>query len=134
MKKILYNILGFICLAMAYIGVVTPGIPFSIFIVIAAWAFAKGNKRMHQWLYNHKLFGTFLTNWSNKRIFPFYAKISMVLMMSLSVFLLWLHNSNGTIYVAITCLLVAIWAWRYPDSIKEHDKRVRSGKRIAWLK
>jgi uncharacterized membrane protein YbaN (DUF454 family) len=77
---------------------------------------------------------SFLTNWSNKRIFPFYAKISMVLMMSLSVFLLWLHNSNGTIYVAITCLLVAIWAWRYPDSIEEHDRRVQSGKRIAWLK
>ena len=134
MKKLFYNILGFICLGLAYIGVVTPGIPFSIFIVIAAWAFAKGNDRMHKWLYNHKIFGKFLTNWTNKRIFPFYAKISMVLMMSLSVFLLWLHNSNGTIYVAITCLLVAIWAWRYPDSIEEHDRRVQSGKRIAWLK
>ena len=134
MKKILYNILGFICLGLAYIGVVTPGIPFSIFIVIASWAFAKGNDRMHKWLYNHKLFGKFLTNWTNKRVFPFYAKISMVIMMSLSVLLLWLHNSNGTIYVAITCVLVAIWAWRYPSSIEEHDRRVSSGKRVAWLK
>jgi uncharacterized protein len=134
MKKILYNVLGFICLGLAYIGVVTPGIPFSIFIVIASWAFAKGNDRMHKWLYNHKLFGKFLTNWTNKRVFPFYAKISMVIMMSLSVLLLWLHNSNGTIYVAITCVLVAIWAWRYPSSIEEHDRRVSSGKRVAWLK
>ena len=134
MSKLLYNILGFICLAMAYIGVVTPGIPFSIFIIIAAWSFAKGNKRMHQWLYKHKLFGTFLTNWSNKRVFPFYAKISMLIMMCLSIFLLWLHNSNTTIYVAIVCICVGIWAWRYPSSSAEHDKRVRSGKRVAWLK
>ena len=33
-KKYLYMALGFACLGMAYVGVVVPGIPFSIFLVI----------------------------------------------------------------------------------------------------
>jgi hypothetical protein len=31
-------------------------------------------------------------------------------------------------------VLVAIWAWRYPGSEKEHARRVKEGKRVAWLK
>ena len=29
---------------------------------------------------------------------------------------------------------IAIWAWRFPGSEAEHTKRVKLGKRIAWLK
>jgi len=31
-------------------------------------------------------------------------------------------------------ILVAGWAWRYPGSEAEHTKRVKLGKRVAWLK
>ena len=135
MKKSLYNILGFFMLGLAYIGVVTPGIPFSIFLVIATWAFAKANPKMHKWLYNHKYFGPFLNNWNKKRVFPLYAKISMVLMMSLSISLLCIHGSyTGAKWLTITCILVGIWAWRYPSTPEEYDRRVKEGKRIAWLK
>ena len=50
MKRYLYLTLGWLCVGMAYIGVITPGIPFSIFLVIAAWAFAKSSKKWHDWL------------------------------------------------------------------------------------
>ena len=70
MKKLFWNILGFLSLGMAYVGLVTPGIPYSCFVVGAAYCFARGNKRMHDWLYNHKIFGPFLTNWGEKRVFP----------------------------------------------------------------
>ena len=55
---------------MAYVGVVVPGIPFSIFLVFAAYCFAKSSKKWHDWLYNHKYFGPFLTNWVEKKVFP----------------------------------------------------------------
>jgi hypothetical protein len=29
---------------------------------------------------------------------------------------------------------VAIWAWRYPGSVEEHARRIKEGKRVAWLK
>ena len=34
-KKYLYMALGFACLGMAYVGVVVPGIPFSIFFLFS---------------------------------------------------------------------------------------------------
>ena len=68
-KKYLYQALGIFCVGMAYIGFVVPGIPFSIFLVIAAWAFAKSSPKMEAWLYNHqrlaqdRLIGLFHRSW-----------------------------------------------------------------------
>ena len=69
-KKYIFMALGFLSLAIAYIGFITPGIPFSIFLVFSAYCFAKSNKKMEQWLYNHPWFGKFLTNWTQKKVFP----------------------------------------------------------------
>ena len=136
MKKYMYMALGFVCLGMAYIGVIVPGIPFSIFLVIAAWAFAKSNDRMHQWLYNHKYFGPFLTNWVNKQVFPTKGKYAMIIVMSSSLLFLWFTTENikAVAWSGGFMALVAVWAWRYPGSIIEWERRSDEGKRIGWLK
>jgi len=128
--------LGFVCLGMAYIGVIVPGIPFSIFLVIAAWAFAKSNDRMHQWLYNHKYFGPFLTNWVNKQVFPTKGKYAMIIVMSSSLLFLWFTTENikAVAWSGGFMALVAVWAWRYPGSVIEWERRSDEGKRIGWLK
>ena len=135
-KKYLYMALGFLCVGIAYIGFVVPGIPFSIFLVIAAWAFAKSSKRMHDWLYNHPWFGTFLTNWTYKKVFPTYGKYAMIAVMSSSLVFIWFTTGNikAIAWSGGCMLLVAIWAWRYPGSVEEQERRVNAGKKIAWLK
>jgi uncharacterized membrane protein YbaN (DUF454 family) len=136
MKKFLWKILGFLSLGMAYIGLITPGIPYSCFVVFAAYCFAKGSPKMHAWLYNHKIFGPFLTNWGEKRVFPQKMKYFMVFMMSTSLGIMYFTNvpSRGIIYTALFMLCVAIWAWRFPSSVEEHDRRKEQGKKIGWLK
>ena len=135
-KKYLYMALGFACLGMAYVGVVVPGIPFSIFLVISAWAFAKSSKRMHDWLYNHKYFGPFLTNWTQKKVFPTKGKYAMVLVMSSSLAFLWFSTGNlkAVAWSGIFMVLVAIWAWRYPGTVEEHTKRIKKGHKVGWIK
>lgn len=132
----MYMTLGFVCLGMAYVGVIVPGIPFSIFLVIAAWAFAKSNDRMHQWLYNHKYFGPFLTNWVNKQVFPTKGKYAMIIVMSSSLLFLWFTTENikAVAWSGGFMALVAVWAWRYPGSVIEWERRSDEGKRIGWLK
>jgi uncharacterized membrane protein YbaN (DUF454 family) len=135
MKKFLWKILGFISLGMAYIGVVTPGVPYSPFVVFAAYCFAKGSPRMHAWLYNHKLFGPFLTNWGEKRVFPQKMKYFMLFMMSTSLVIMYVTGVKpiGVISTAIFMALVAIWAWRYPSSVEEHDRRIAEGRKVGWF-
>jgi uncharacterized membrane protein YbaN (DUF454 family) len=69
-KRMMWFSLGLVFLGIAYIGLITPGIPWSTPSVAAAWCFAKSNERWHKWLMNHKIFGPFLVNWTQKRIFP----------------------------------------------------------------
>ena len=135
-KKYLWMGLGFLSLGMAYVGVVVPGIPFSIFLVFAAYCFAKSSKKWHDWLYNHKYFGPFLTNWTQKKVFPTWAKYMMVAVMSSSLAFLWFSTGNikAVAWSGGFMALVAIWAWRYPGSVEEQERRVAAGKKIAWLK
>jgi len=135
-KKYIYMGIGFLCVGLAYIGIVTPGIPFSIFLVIAAWAFAKSSPRMEKWLYNHPWFGKFLTNWNKKRVFPTKGKYLMVLVMASTIIFTWFATENlkEIMWSGGAMVLVAIWAWRYPGSTEEHARRVKEGKRVAWLK
>jgi uncharacterized membrane protein YbaN (DUF454 family) len=136
MKKLFWNILGFLSLGMAYLGVITPGLPYSIFVVFAAYCFSKGSERMHSWIYNHKLFGPFLTNWGEKRVFPTKMKYFMLAMMSSSLIIMGLTNvpARGIIYTAVFMGLVAIWAWRFPGSVEEHERRKLNNEKIGWLK
>lgn len=135
MKNLFWKILGFASLGMAYLGLITPGLPYSIFVVFAAYCFAKGSPRMHAWIYNHKIFGPFLTNWSQKRIFPTKMKFFMLAMMSTSLLIMFFSGvkSIGILSTAIFMGLVAVWAWRFPGSIAEYDKRIADGKKIGWF-
>jgi uncharacterized membrane protein YbaN (DUF454 family) len=134
-KKFLWKALGFVSLGMAYVGLITPGIPYSIFVVFAAYCFAKGSPKMHAWLYNHKLFGPFLTNWNTKRVFPTRMKFFMLAMMSSSLIIMWFTGVKpiGIISTACFMAVVAVWAWRWPGSVAEYEKRIADGRKIGWF-
>jgi hypothetical protein len=136
MKRILWNALGFLSLGLAYIGLITPGLPYSIWVVFAAYCFSKGSERMHRWIYNHKIFGPFLTNWNEKRVFPQKMRYLMLGMMSISLLLMWTSGVKpiGIASTAAFMALVAVWAWRFPNYVEEHDRRKEKGEKIGWLK
>ena len=133
-KQFAWKVLGFLSLGMAYVGLITPGIPYSCFVVFAAYCFAKGSPKMHAWLYNHKIFGPFLTNWGEKRVFPQKMKYFMLAMMTTSLIIMsFTVPVKGVVYTGIFMLCVAIWAWRFPSSVEEHDNRIEAGRKIGWF-
>lgn len=135
MKKAVFFVLGWLCLIMTYIGVITPGIPFSVFLVGAAYCFARSSKKMEDWIYNHKHFGPFLVNWEKRRVFPLKAKYAMIAVMSSSLIIMYFTIPiQGVIYSAIMMLAVAIWAWKYPHSVDEYYRRRNNGEKIGWIK
>jgi uncharacterized membrane protein YbaN (DUF454 family) len=135
-KRAIWFCLGMICLGVSYIGIVTPGIPWSTPAVGAAYCFAKSSKRWHDYIMYHPVFGTFLRNWTTKRVFPKYGKWAMIVTMDLSLIILWLTTQNWKLVagVGLVMLICAIWAWRYPDSEDEYYHRITSGKKIGWFK
>jgi hypothetical protein len=60
----------------------------------------------------------------------------MVATMDVSLIILWFTTYNWKLVagVGLLMLICAIWAWRYPDSIEEFERRKSDGKKIGWLK
>ena len=135
-RKALWFSAGIILLGIAFIGIYLPGLPWSTPTVLAAYCFARSSKRMHDYLYNHRLFGPFLLGWTEKRIFPTKFKYFMLVTMSSSLAVLWFTTGNpkAVLGSGVFMLLVAIWGWRYPGSEEIYQQRKAAGKRIAWLK
>ncbi len=59
----------------------------------------------------------------------------MLAMMSSSLVIMWLTAVpvRGILYPAVFMCLVAIWAWRFPGSVEEHEKRITEGRKIGWF-
>ena len=135
MSNWFWKILGFISLGIAYLGLITPGLPFSPFVVGSAYCFAKSSPRMHKWIYEHKIFGPFLINWTEKRIMPLKMKYLMITTMASSLIVMWLttHNIRALLWSGTFMFLVAVWAWRFPSSVEEHARRKQLNKKIGWF-
>ena len=58
-KPIFFTI-GILSLSLGYIGIVVPGLPTTVFILIAAWAFSKCSTRFTYYIENHKIFDRIL--------------------------------------------------------------------------
>lgn len=55
-RKIILLCIGFIAISLAALGVLMPVLPAVPFLVVALWAFARSDARMHSWLIQIPLF------------------------------------------------------------------------------
>lgn len=117
-KKTLWFTLGIMCLGIAYIGVITPGIPWSTPAMAATFCFAKSSKRWHDYMMNHKLFGGFLRDWAEHRVFPRRGKIMMFITMDISLIILWVTTQNVWLVLGVAAVMAGTcaWAFRLPES------------------
>lgn len=60
MKKYAFLVLGTLSLGIGMIGVVIPILPTTPFLLIASFLYLRSSKRMHNWLINHKVFGSYI--------------------------------------------------------------------------
>ena len=123
MKRTILISLGWLCVGLGFVGVFVPGIPTTIFLIIALWAFTKSSKKLRHWLLNHKRFGPILNNWQEHKVVPRRAKILMVVLMSLASILFYysLQNLYLTIGLVIILVLVAMYVISLPSKIPENS-------------
>lgn len=59
----LWLAVAYVALALGALGVLLPGLPTTPFVLLAAFAAARGSRKLHQWLHGHRLFGPLLADW-----------------------------------------------------------------------
>lgn len=75
--------LGTASLLTGIIGIVVPGLPTTIFLIIAATAYARGSARLHRWLLTNKLLGRYVRDWYNDRSLPLRTKMIIIAFITL---------------------------------------------------
>lgn len=62
-----YTVAGLALVGVGFVGIVLPGLPTTIFMILALFCFKKGSPRFEKWLLNHKVFGPTLRDWEKNR-------------------------------------------------------------------
>lgn len=111
------RLLAVVALTLGIAGVFIPGLPTTVFILIAGWAATRSSPRLHLWLWRHKLFGAMLRNWAEGGFVSRKAKYSAAVTMLLCAMLLWIvPTPNWVRWLACSCMAVVIvWLWRRPE-------------------
>ena len=85
--RYLLLIIGFIFVAVGFIGVLVPGLPTTVFMIMAAWCFAKSSPRFERWVLQLPGIGKFVQDHRSGLGMPRKSKIIAITMMSLAVVL-----------------------------------------------
>ncbi len=103
----LYLTLGWAFFGLGAVGAVVPGLPTTLFMLLALWAFSKSSQRFHDWLYAHPTFGPPLQQWRNFRVIPLKAKLLAVTMMALSLgYLIFFTAINSWVLILIALFML----------------------------
>jgi uncharacterized membrane protein YbaN (DUF454 family) len=85
MSRLVYRCIGFLALGLAILGAILPVLPTTVFVLLAAWAFARSSPKLHARLRAHKRFGPALRDWEDHGAIPRSAKIAAVMGMAISM-------------------------------------------------
>jgi uncharacterized protein len=116
LQRWLWLLLAWVCLALAVLGVILPGLPTTPFVLVAAWAASRGSPRLHAWLHRHRLFGPMIRDWQREGAVSLRAKQTALAMMVLCAAVLitfaphWAIAATGCGFMAA----VGSWLWLRP--------------------
>lgn len=70
---------GCLCVVLGVIGLILPMMPGTIFLIIAAWCFARSSPRFETWLLTHRYLGPTVVRWRETGAIPPIAKVFALL-------------------------------------------------------
>ncbi|MDR0794816.1 MAG: YbaN family protein [Tannerella sp.] len=79
----LFITFGVTCIILGSIGIVTPVLPTTPFLLLAAWLFTRSSPKMHRILLENRVFGKYLSDYFNNKPIPVKQKV-------ISIFFVWL--------------------------------------------
>jgi len=115
--------LAVISLAAGVIGLFLPVVPTVPFILLAAWAAARGSPRLHAWLETHPRFGPTLTDWRRGRVVRRRAKWLAAATMAASAAFMLLTVGPRWYVLGVIAILAAVltWLWQRPEALPAQE-------------
>jgi uncharacterized protein len=106
---------GWTSLGLGILGAFLPLLPTTPFVLLAAFCFARGSRRLHTWLMEHRWLGAPLRRWRHDRTISVKTKWTLTAMYGLAIPVAvwfapfwWLKVLLG---VGVVGALVGLWLW-----------------------
>ena len=117
--RLLLMLFAAISLAIGIIGAFVPGLPTTVFVLMAAWAAARSSPTFEAWLETHYIAGPLIRQWKEGQYVPRKAKYAASVSMLFSALIMCLLHLNIWLITAanISMLMVLIWLWTRPEPI-----------------
>ncbi|MFO7636933.1 MAG: YbaN family protein [Clostridia bacterium] len=122
-KKSLLIVSGMVALGLGILGIFLPVLPTTPFLLLAGYCFLRSSKKLHCWLVNHRVFGSYIYHYMTYKAVKKRAKIMAVIFLwttlAISFFLV------DIIYVRIFLVLVGIAVTTHLALLKTYREDMR---------
>ncbi len=117
MTKPLWIAAGLLALALGLLGIPLPLLPTVPFLLLAAFCFARGSNRLHDWLLAHPRLGPPIHDWRAHGAISMRAKATAALMLGLAFAGSVAMGAPGRVLAiqAVVLPLVALFLFTRPD-------------------
>lgn len=113
--RLVLVVVGLVCVALGAVGVVTPVLPTTPFLLVAAACFARASPRFYQRLLANPTFGPLIRDWREQHAIPLRAKIMAIVTITLTIgssVVFFVEPWWGDALLVATGLTLCTWLWR----------------------
>ena len=103
--RAVYITLGTASLSLGIVGAFLPGLPTTVFVLIAAYFYSKSSDRLYQALISSKRFGKIIRDWEESKIMPCRAKFIAYISMLISSIIVLFSHIDIVVRLAIVTLI-----------------------------
>ena len=114
--RLFWILLGSVFVGIGTLGIFVPGLPTTVFMILAAACYIRSSEKLYRWLIKNKIFGKYIKDYREGKGMPKKAKIVALSMITLFVGLAVIPFSPisiPNIFVRITVLIVGIIGFWY---------------------
>jgi len=120
MMRHLWGVAGGLCVGLGVIGIVLPLLPTTPFLLLAAFCFARGSPRLHDWLINHMHLGPPIQAWHAHRAVSRSTKRTATLLLAATFAIAWWTAvppwALAVHGLGLAGMGVVLWRWREPPA------------------
>lgn len=116
-QQILWRLLALIFVGLGIVGIIVPGLPTVVFLLLAAWASSHGWPELEHRLLTHPKYGLVIRQWREEGKVPRRAKwlASGMMLFSAVTMQFIAPHSLARILLPIFLLMIAVWLWSRPE-------------------